>query len=191
MIHSLVGTVCSGVGRGHLYDCRGNLSSSDCLALMSSLEQIEREAEPAQLFAYRDRVWEQRAFGWHGQLLQILAEIAVPESELTNSAFLDACNRELAEMRLLRMELAIQAWRATRGRLPESLGEMVPAYLTEIPVDPMAPTAAALQYRQVGDGYLLYSVGHNGIDDGGSPPAAELFPYSGDLRLDVLYAGDP
>lgn len=191
MIHSLVGTACSGVGRAHLYDCRGNLPYSDCLAFASALEQIENEAEPAQVFVYRDRVWEQRAAGWHGHLFQILEEISVPESERIHSGFLDACNRELAEMRLLRIELAIQAWRNTLGRLPNSLDEMVPEYITEIPIDPMSATGAVLQYRQVGGGYLLYSVGYNGIDDGGDAPAAELSPYDGDLRLDVLYATSP
>lgn len=190
MIHSLVGNACSGVGRAHLYECHEDLASSDLLEFALALEHIEMEAEPGQVFVYRDRIWEQHAFGWHGHLCQILEEISVPESERIQSSFIAACDRELAEMRLLRTELAIQAFRATMGRLPNSLDEIVPEYIAEIPIDPMSPMGAALQYRDVDDGYLLYSVGYNGIDDGGVAPE-ELAYHTGDLRLDVLYDASP
>ena len=49
----------------------------------------------------------------------------------------------------------------TRGRL----NELAPSYFPTIPLDPY--TDARLVYKSTGDGYLLYSVGANGIDDNG------------------------
>ncbi len=42
---------------------------------------------------------------------------------------------------------------------------MVPKYLAEVPKDVFLD--AELHYKLDGDGYLLYSVGMNGHDDGG------------------------
>ncbi|MCL2744251.1 MAG: hypothetical protein FWE67_10400 [Planctomycetaceae bacterium] len=42
------------------------------------------------------------------------------------------------------------------------------AFITEIPLDACAREARPLQYhREKNGGYTLYSVGQNGIDDGG------------------------
>jgi hypothetical protein len=48
---------------------------------------------------------------------------------------------------------------------PERLDDLVPKYLAAVPVDPF--TDKALIYERRGDGYLLASVGENGVYDGG------------------------
>src|SRR5204863_887448 len=71
-----------------------------------------------------------------------------------------------------RVMLAIEAFRAEQGRLPTSLDELVPGVLPALPVDPFAPDGR-LRYRvlaqpdELGRVYLLYSVGADGVDDGG------------------------
>jgi hypothetical protein len=52
------------------------------------------------------------------------------------------------------------------GELPAALDRLVPRYLQFVPADPMA-TGGPLRYRG-GDDPVVYSVGQNGIDDGGS-----------------------
>jgi hypothetical protein len=54
------------------------------------------------------------------------------------------------------------------GRLPASLDELVPKYLARVPEDPFSPTGSALGYRPIGDQPILYSVGVDAIDAGGS-----------------------
>jgi hypothetical protein len=61
--------------------------------------------------------------------------------------------------------LALAAWRSERGGYPAGLGELVPEYMPQVPVD--AFSGKPLVYRASEDGYLLYSVGINGRDDGG------------------------
>lgn len=63
--------------------------------------------------------------------------------------------------------LAALRFRRETGRWPEALGELVPAFMAKVPSDPF--TGDALIYRRLDDGLVIYSVGENGVDDGGGP----------------------
>lgn len=73
-------------------------------------------------------------------------------------------NRVRAELTRVGIALAIHL--AERGSYPEAMSELVPSVLPKVPVDPLH--GLPLGYRRTEDGYLLYAVGPNGIDDGGS-----------------------
>jgi len=62
--------------------------------------------------------------------------------------------------------LAIEVFKLEHGRLPGSLEELTPRYLPEVPQDLMNPHDS-LKLRAFDNGYLLYSVGSDGDDDGG------------------------
>ena len=51
------------------------------------------------------------------------------------------------------------------GKLPDALGEVVPAYLDAVPRDPF--DGAELRYKRLEKGYVVYSIGEDGSDDGG------------------------
>ncbi len=61
--------------------------------------------------------------------------------------------------------LAIAEYAATNGRYPDSLKELLPDYLDEIPIDPYSDQP--MLYQQSSNTFMIYSVGENGIDDGG------------------------
>jgi hypothetical protein len=65
----------------------------------------------------------------------------------------------------VRIAVALAAYRSDHGRYPEKLSELAPKYLKEIPRDLF--NGEPLIYRTTKDGYLFYSVGMNGQDDGG------------------------
>ena len=68
--------------------------------------------------------------------------------------------------RSAQIAIAIERYRRDHaGALPDTLDALVPAYLSEIPADPL--TGASLLYRVGSDAYTIYSVGENGVDDGG------------------------
>jgi hypothetical protein len=67
--------------------------------------------------------------------------------------------------RNLHLAFLLAAYRQDHGRYPEKLGELSPKYLVKIPGDLFS--GKPLIYRLEGTGFLLYSVGENGIDDGG------------------------
>ncbi len=70
-----------------------------------------------------------------------------------------------SRLRLAELAFALAGYRSDHGRYPPSLKDLSPAYIAEIPKDPF--TGEDLHYRTPGAGYLLYSVGPNGRDDGG------------------------
>jgi hypothetical protein len=70
-----------------------------------------------------------------------------------------------SRLRLADLAFALAGYRSDHGRYPHSLKELSPAYIADIPNDPF--TDRDLVYQSKGTGYLLYSVGPNGRDDGG------------------------
>lgn len=85
-------------------------------------------------------------------------------------AALDQGEAQLAGVRAV---LAVEAWRGEHGgEPPATLDELVPGHLREPPADPFAPDGR-LRYRvldgadALGRVYLVYSVGLDGVDDGG------------------------
>ncbi len=73
-----------------------------------------------------------------------------------------------AAMRLQLTDLAfaLAAYRTDHGSYPEKLADVTPKYITRVPKD-IFNNDADLHYLHQGDGYLLYSVGINGRDNGG------------------------
>jgi hypothetical protein len=67
--------------------------------------------------------------------------------------------------RNLHLAFALAAFHSDHGRYPAKLDELAPKYLEKIPDDLF--TGKPLIYRLEDDGYLLYSVGPNGLDDDG------------------------
>jgi len=74
---------------------------------------------------------------------------------------------DLAVMRfdLVKLAFALASHRADHGAYPTKLADLAPKYVAQVPKDIFVD--ADLHYRREGDGYLLYSVGVNGKDDGG------------------------
>jgi hypothetical protein len=77
----------------------------------------------------------------------------------------------------LHVALALAAYRSDTGHYPVTLDELAPKHLPKVPGDLFS--GAALVYRPTAAGYLLYSVGVNGRDDGGQwtddePPGDDL-----------------
>lgn len=72
------------------------------------------------------------------------------------------------ERSLVLCALAIKRYSLERGRLPGNLAELVPEYLSSVPVDYM--DGKPMRYRVQADGsYVLYSVGSDTVDQGGDP----------------------
>jgi len=64
--------------------------------------------------------------------------------------------------------IALERYHLAHNAYPEKLDQLVPAYIEKVPIDFM--DGKPLRYSLRKDGtFLLYSVGENGIDDGGDP----------------------
>jgi len=73
--------------------------------------------------------------------------------------------------------LGVEIYKMDHGGLPESLDELIGQYLPAMPEDLMNPTKPIKYLRSAG-GYVLYSVGSDGDDDGGKAPPPVNVAYS-------------
>nr|CAA9299501.1 hypothetical protein AVDCRST_MAG63-5072 [uncultured Armatimonadetes bacterium] len=92
---------------------------------------------------------------------------------------------------LLTTHLVLLAYRAERGTYPASLDALVrDGYLARVPDDPFAPSGP-LRYRRVSDTRcVLYSVGPDGRDDGGTAIDDPAAGGSKRHRVEVDSRGD-
>jgi hypothetical protein len=81
------------------------------------------------------------------------------------SAAANAEDRGTMRFELTRLAFGLAAYRAQHGSYPGRLADLAPKHIAEAPKDIFG--AADLRYRLEGSGYLLYSIGQNGKDDGG------------------------
>jgi hypothetical protein len=82
------------------------------------------------------------------------------------SALYTRCAERDALLEGLRVEIAVARHRAAEGRLPASLQALTPKYMDAMPPDPF--DGQPLRYARRGSDYVLYSVGPNGKDEGGT-----------------------
>ena len=71
----------------------------------------------------------------------------------------------IARIRLAQTALALARYRVVRGELPVDLADLVPRFLAAVPTDPF--NGESLRYRRSDQGFIVYSVGADGHDDGG------------------------
>jgi len=83
-------------------------------------------------------------------------------------------DRTRCHLNSLRLIVAIERFQGRNGGVPQSLDELVPSLLSELPQDPFAPDGR-FRYLLLDPAtdphdrsYLLYSVGSNCEDDGGA-----------------------
>ena len=70
---------------------------------------------------------------------------------------------------LVRTVVALERYRFHHGDYPGTLAELVPAWMPAMPHDVI--DGQPLRYQRTENGrYRLYSIGQNGVDDGGTPP---------------------
>jgi len=86
---------------------------------------------------------------------------------------------------LLLLALALRAYQGERGRYPDRLEALVPAYLKRVPPDPFGKGGAPI-YRPEGSRYVLYSLGPDGKDDGGKPVQDPRQPPNSRRRYMVM-----
>jgi hypothetical protein len=91
-----------------------------------------------------------------------LARLLLPAADKVAQAM----SRSAAQMRTMIAGLAAERYRQAHGRWPESLAVLVPQYLKEVPLDPF--DGKPLRLRRLSDGLVIYSVGLDGQDNGGT-----------------------
>ena len=136
------------------------LLKRDVRQALPSFEFLETQAkvpyyQSRDVLRARDRQLKERP--WYA----FLSNMMISDSE---AAFMKEAMLE-ATMLTSRAGLACRLYQSRTGRYPESLEELVPGILAEVPIDPF--TGKPLVYRREGEGFIVYSLGSNQKDDGG------------------------
>jgi hypothetical protein len=71
-----------------------------------------------------------------------------------------------AKIRDTQAAIAVERYRVANGRLPDRLGDLVPTFLSDVPADPF--DGRPLRYKTLAKGYVVYSVGEDREDNGGT-----------------------
>jgi hypothetical protein len=144
--------------------CIGALSAQECRRLLAELEAIDRNREPLEAKIKRQRAYAYRA-DWQTHMEAVLAEQSSEDYQSEYETDLRLDKYLIARLHVAMAELALQAYVHDHDRLPDSLTELVPEYLAQVPVDALGD--GPLKYRREGDAYFAWSVGWDGEDNGG------------------------
>ena len=91
----------------------------------------------------------------------VFSRLLIPSAEAT---YLKKASIE-AKILAAKAGLACKIYKNRHGTFPEELSQLVPDILSEAPIDPFS--GKPLIYRRTPSGFIVYSVGSNGKDDGG------------------------
>jgi hypothetical protein len=80
-----------------------------------------------------------------------------------------------AKIRDAQAALAVEGYRLANGNLPNQLSDVVPAFLPAVPSDPF--DGKPLRYKTLAKGYMVYSVGDDRVDNGGTEKDSEGDSY--------------
>jgi len=88
----------------------------------------------------------------------------------TLAGYLSAIEKVETCRQMVITALALKRYQLKRGKYAPELAALVPEFLPAVPRDPI--DGKPLRYQLVGSTYLLYSIGEDGVDNGGDPVPA-------------------
>lgn len=98
----------------------------------------------------------------------------------------------MTEQRAAAIALALRLYRFDHdGKWPQTLKELVPNYLPALPADPMAADGRSFGYHPHAVPPVIYSVGFDGIDDGGTSLPDESNGQYRWTRADAVFPLEP
>jgi len=129
--------------------------------LIDSLDQSGEQVYPQKI----DRATSETVSALkHHSIFHLLANIAIPN--FTKALQTYAHNQTVANEG--QIVCALERYRLAHGTYPETLDALIPQFMDQIPTDLIG--GGPLHYHRTDDGkFLLYSIGWNETDDGGTP----------------------
>lgn len=196
----LVASACDGIAHDQIYKSIELFDKQQCAVMQQQLASVESHRRGIEDVLLREHIYMQRTMGWVSQLVEFIGRLASdsPAGWDVDEAVANSYHRTLAIERMLILKLAIRAYQLDHGVPPTQLAQLVPTYISTIPIDPFDPTGQPLRYRVTADGYALYSVDRDGNDDAARPAPEDvvMFPVpeanvDGDLTLEATFAEEP
>jgi len=92
---------------------------------------------------------------------------------------------DMAQVHVARAAIAIERYRLADDSLPASIADLVPRFLEAVPEDPF--DGESLRYSKRDGGYVVYSIGPDGTDDGGTERQPKRQGRKEDLAYNITF----
>ena len=186
IINRLVGNACAALGLAPLAKLAPTLACEQIRPTVAELEKLSSADVTWDEVRQNERAYvRQLLHQSHNPIMRLPMQVAslwASRDAIRNAE--QKHNRVAARIRLLTVELALRCYRSEEGPVPVDLKNLIPKHLKLLPADPFS--GQPLVYRAQGTNWLLYSVGPDGVDDGGvsvGRPVPGSVP-KGDLLFD-------
>lgn len=124
------------------------IGRADWVEAQPLIDALEADAAEWESHPFRNRA-------------RVLVAMAVPGWVRTKQGE----TRTGARLAVAQVAFALELYKAEHGEYPDSLDALAPELLGQVPLDPF--TGGPLTYARDGEGFFVYSVGLNGVDDEG------------------------
>jgi hypothetical protein len=165
-LDAVVGAAIEHVPLDFLIGVRDELTCKECESAILVLREIASDRESQHLMLQRDAAYVETCQSWMDRVW-LAANRVLNRPNQRERGWQTTCLRRDTLNALLQTELAIRCYREREGIWPSELNALVPEYLPDLSADPFSALHEPLIYRSDEEGYVLYSLGPNGSDDGG------------------------
>jgi len=149
-----------------LYEVTGLMERDHVFFLDAAAEWVDAAAAPLprRLIAFKtlEANVKQQQPNWPNRQTRQLVGLYLP----TFRAVCEQDAMRVARLRAAHIGIAVERSRLKSGKLPAALSALVSAFIDAVPKDPF--DGKPLRYKKLEKGYVVYSVGPDGRDDGGS-----------------------
>jgi hypothetical protein len=179
LINRLLGITCEAIGYAPLAKLAPKLNPDEACAVLRDLDKLDVGRVTWAEVQQSERRFMRYQRGKHfNPIMWVMGwwqiQQAMQRAETKTKTV-------VARERLLAAELALRCYQSAHGHPPARLDDLVTNYLSHVPQDSFS--GQPLVYRAQGTNWLLYSVGSDGVDDGGKPVGRGL-ASKGDLFFD-------
>ena len=140
MMSKRTGIACEYDPRKRLQSLANSLDAQMCREVSQTLETVNSTEEPTENYLQQEHAWALKSEGMSAPFVAILEHTSLRQ-------FRDDFTKKFQTNRLQRIQLTItfaeRAYELEKGRKPQNLAELVPAYLKSIPIDPFTGTNIA------------------------------------------------
>jgi hypothetical protein len=163
IINRLVGIACEAIGASRLSKLVLKLNPQEARPVISELEEIDSARVTWEEILRNENRFSRYQLRKGSNPITWVIELWQRRQTIQVAERID--NRLIAHERLLMAELAVRCYQSEQGRVPPSLELLIPKYLQRVPSDPFS--GGPVIYHPQGTNWLLYSIGEDGVDDGG------------------------
>ena len=136
-INFLVGSACELMGACRMTNLLAGATTEQCRSACQGLEGLERTREPKAAIERREHAWQRGSLSIVDEVKLIIQTRSLrPETGWEFLVPQSAYEDRVQQMRLALLRIATRGYELETGRTPAAASDVVPRYLSAVPIDP-------------------------------------------------------